>query len=272
MQKIYITFFLFIGLIISAEAQVCMPDSVVINPSLDSLAIFTPSSDSLPCMVTGQNVADTLYFTCFSKLHGFTIDSLTFDSINNLPPGICWETNSPTNTFGGGQNGALLLYGQVRAYPGQYKMVIYINAITDAFPLPVTNLETSDQFRYYLKAICPNAACPAVDTVGGKDSLFIPYPVTCNAGIQEINYHLSHISVMPNPVTETATVTFDSDIDGAFTLQVINLLGEVVSTKDIKVTNGSNQTTIDRTGLSAGTYILSLSDGGASVTNKIVIE
>ncbi len=280
MRKSLIVLSLILGLTIGAQAQQCLMDSgIAVTTAINvdttaTLAFFTPSSDSLPCIPAGWGpyTQDTLYFTTFSTMNGFSIDSMTIDSINNLPPGLCWSSNSPDNTFAGGQNGAIAISGRNGGYPGQYKLMIWVHSSTDVFPIPLDNLEHLIGLRYYIRVACPSQSCPAIDTTGGKDSLFIPYPITCDAGIDQVSSAINNVSVHPNPFSSQAIVTFNSSTEGAFTLKMTDLLGEVVSTKEINVVHGSNQATIDRNGLSSGMYLLSISNGNGSITRKVLIE
>jgi hypothetical protein len=274
MRKLYLTLCLFAGIAFGAHAQQCFIDSAVnITPRPDSVAIFTPPSDSLACMVRGQQVSDTLYFTMFNQISGFMIDSVTIDSVNNLPDGICWATNRADNTFGAGQNGVLYLSGQTYVGSGQYKLRIFINASTNVFPIPVANLETATGIRYYVRLICPGDACPPIDTTGGRDSLFIPYSSqVCGVGINEISHALSDLSVAPDPFTVHARISFHSDIEGPFTIQMQNILGAVVSTRKVAVTPGSNNFPLERNSLSPGIYIVSVSGSNGSINKKVVIE
>jgi len=201
------------------------------------------------------------------------VDSLTIDSINNLPPGLCWASTSGDNTFGGGQNGAILIAGRVAAYPGQYKLVIKVTVTTDILTLNNSNLETAIGLRYYMRVTCPGQPCPPLDTTGGKDSLYIPYSgLTCDAGINEVSGGISNISVVPNPFSSGAEVSFFSTAQGAFTLRLMNTLGQVVSYQDINVVHGNNVVPLQKGKLSPGMYILSLSDGSSSAMKKVVIE
>jgi hypothetical protein len=273
MRKSYLTLVLFAGIIGGTNAQQCFIDSAVnIAPLLDSVAIFTPPSDSLACMVRGQQVSDTLYFTIFNRLSGFVLDSVTIDSVNNLPDGICWMTNSADNTFGAGQNGVLYLSGVTYVGSGQYKLQVYISATTTAFPIPPANLETATGIRYYVRLICPGDACPPIDTTGGKDSLFIPYNTpACGVGIREVSNALSDLSVQPDPFFDRANVSLRSDVAGPYTMRTQNIVGAVVSAQDVMVARGSNNFTIERNGLSPGIYILSISGSTGSVNKKILI-
>ena len=273
MRKIYFILFLFIGFATTVRSQQCQTGTALINPSIDSLAMFTPSSDSLPCIVRQKPVSDTLYFTTFKRLQGFTIDSLTIDSIGNLPGGLCWSTNSPTNTFAGGQNGVLYLSGQTYASAGQYKMAIYVKGNTNVFPIPFSSLETLIGFRYYLRVACPGSPCPAIDTTAGKTSAYVPYNTqACGVGVNEISSNLSNVSIVPNPFTSTATVSVSSNVEGTFTIKMTNLLGAVVSTKEMQVVHGHNEISIERNGLVSGIYMMSLANGNGSISKKVVIE
>ena len=201
MRKLY-ALVLLVGLAVSGFSQHCQGvDSTAISPRADSVGIFTPSSDLLPCIVRAQPVSDTLYFTVFSKLSGFTVNSVTIDSIGNLPAGLCWVSNSPNNTFAANQNGVIFLSGQTYVSSGQYKMKVYIHASTSVTTIPFSTLESVAGLRYYLRVICLGGACETVDTAGGRDSLFIPYSQVCGAGIHELSHGISDMSVSPKPFT-----------------------------------------------------------------------
>lgn len=273
MRKLFILV-LSVFLSLGSFAQRCQGiDSNGISPRPDSVAIFTPSSDALPCIVRDQPVSDTLYFTVFNRLHGFAVDSMTIDSINNLPPGMCWLSNASSNTFAGGQNGVIYLEGQTYGSAGQYKMQVFVQVYTSVTTIPFSTLESIAGLRYYLKVICPGGACPAVDTAGGVDSLYIPYSdQVCGVGIHEVSNGISDMSVSPNPFANNAVVNFASRTEGRFTLSIYDLLGNILSSKEINAINGNNTVQMDRAGLSNGMYILSLSDGRSATTQKIILE
>jgi hypothetical protein len=51
-----------------------------------------------------------------------------------------------------------------------------------------------------------------------------------------------------------------------------NLIGAVVSTKEVNVVAGKNEIAIDRNSLSTGIYLLSISNGQSALTKKVIIE
>ena len=274
MWKLYTVLALMISIYTDIAAQQCGVDSIPgVSPGPFSTVLY-PVPDSLPCTVIGQAVSDTLYFTNFSTIQGFTVESVTIDSINNLPNGICWATNITGNTFPAGQNGVIFLTGVPSDAPGQFKLAIHLSVTTDIGQIPDFNLENSTGYRYYVRLAWPGCPCPPLDSAGGVDSAFIYYTsATCEAaGIKDVSQSFSNLSIMPNPFSQTATVSFSSDMAGAFNAELVNMLGEAVVSQKINAAIGNNEFPLNGNGLNPGIYILYLSDGNSSATRKVVIE
>jgi len=273
MKKLFTTLTLVAGLSIGAFAQQCYTGANGITPHPAGTPGLSPNSDSLPCAVTGTQVSDTIYFTNFQSFNGVTVDSLAIDSIGNLPTGTCWTTSSPTNTFAGGASGVIYVHGLNLALPGQYSLKIFITGyLAGGITVgPDANANTLAGLYYWVRVICADSACPALDTINGKTHDFIPY-AACPSGITQISNNLTNVSVVPNPFTSSANVTFNSDVEGTFSVKMMNLLGEVVTTKEVTVTRGTNQTELNRNGLSSGIYILSISNGNGSISKKVIID
>lgn len=272
MKKLFTTLSLIATLTMGAVAQSCYTGPNGIAPHVSATPGLSPVSDSLPCAVAGGAVADTIYFTNFTAFAGQTVDSLRIDSLGNLPAGTCWTTNKPTNSFLGGESGVIYVHGVNHAAPGQYTLGIYITATAGSLVVgPYADASQLAGLYYYVRVICPDSACFSIDTVNGKTHPFIPHGA-CPSGVNEIQNNLTNVSVVPNPFTSTANVTFNSDVEGTFALKMTNLLGEVVATKAINVTRGSNTETIERNGLSSGIYILSITSGNGSISKKVILD
>ena len=274
MKKLFTSFVLLAGLSISTFAQNCYTAPTTITPGTGTVAGLHPTSDSLPAAVIHTQISDTIYFTNFTSFSGFTVSSLTIDSIGNLPAGLCWVSNKANNTFAGGENGVIYVSGYNTAPAGQYKLGIYIHATAGAITLPpYTNAETISNLRYYVRVICPTYTTPDIDTVNGKTHTYIAYanPI-CLIGINEVSNDLSNVSVVPNPFTSSATVSFNSDVEGTFTVKMVSLLGATVSSKEVNVARGKNEVSIERNNLSTGIYIMSVSNGTSSITKKVIID
>ncbi|WP_457833095.1 hypothetical protein, partial [Staphylococcus aureus] len=84
---------------------------------------------------------------------------LQIDSIQNLPAGLCWETNKADNKFNGGETGVIYVSGTATsANPGQYKLRIIIDIrINNLITLPkqdaeqLTASQGSGALRYYVR-------------------------------------------------------------------------------------------------------------------------
>ena len=274
MWKLYAIVSLLIGVSIGAQAQECTVDSIPgVSPGAFSTVLY-PVPDSLPCTVIGQAVSDTLYFTNFSTIQGFTVVSVTIDSINNLPNGICWATNVTGNTFPAGQNGVIFFTGVPSDAPGQFKLAIHLSVTTDIGQIPDFNLENNTGYRYYVRLAWPGCPCPPLDSVGGVDSAFIYYTsATCEAaGIKDVSQSFSNLSIMPNPFSQTSTVSFSSNEEGTVRVELVNMLGEAVISQKINAAIGNNEFPLNSNSLSPGIYILYVSNGNSSATKKVVIE
>jgi hypothetical protein len=278
MKKLFTTLALVAGLSFGAFAQHCIGvDSTNIIPGTGNTPGLSPSSAELACAMTGTFVSDTVYFTNFSSFQGQAVQSLTIDSIGNLPAGVCWVTNHKNNTFGPGENGVIYVSGTVGAAAGQYSLQIFIHGTFGVITLPHnTNANTLANLYYYVRVTDATIhCCPELDTVNGKTHPFIAYTASspCSTlGVNAVQNDLSNISVVPNPFTTSANVTFNSDLEGTYTVKMMNLLGAVVATKEVNITRGANQTSIERNGLSSGIYILSISNGSSSISRKVIIE
>jgi hypothetical protein len=276
MKKLFSGLALLFILSYGARAQYCYsPDSIFMNePLFTNLGFFGPS-DSIACLTAGAYINDTIYFTTPTTISGFQIDTLTIDSIGNLPVSLCWVSNKPSNSFGAGEVGAILLNGRSSSPPGQYKLQIFIGVAGPVLNLsPYTNAETAMQLRCYLRIDCPGAACPPSDTTLGKDSFYISYAsqIPCTLGITEVNSNISQLSIVPNPFNTSTLVSFYADIAEVNTIRLTDLLGNIVITKETTVIPGSNQITIDKGGLATGMYLLSILSQAGTTTRKVIVE
>ena len=134
MKKLFILLLLFTGISHHGYTQVsalqdCRANGITnITPIFDTIPGFSPRQNFMPCAIQGQPVSDTLYLTNYSSFTysgiPVTMDSLRIDSFYT-PSGLCWQTNSHTNTIGSGATGVILITGTTNDSAGQYKLRIY---------------------------------------------------------------------------------------------------------------------------------------------------
>jgi hypothetical protein len=190
MKKLVTTLALFAGIIATAFAQHCGASYTVTTGAVPIAPTgfpgFTPTSLNLPGLVNGVYVSDTINFENYTTLANgsIVVDSLKFDEINNLPAGLCWETNKSSNTFQSGETGVIVVSGIPSGAAGQYKLVMIIDMTTTVIGNEdsvnfedITNQLSDTPVRYYLRLDCPGGAVEPVDTVRETplDSIFFAY-------------------------------------------------------------------------------------------------
>jgi hypothetical protein len=168
MKKLLLSFLAVTLIATAADAQHCAAATNGATPQTFAQPGLQPLSENLPCTVLGTYVSDTIYFQNFTTFSTFTVQSLKIDSINNLPPGLCWTTNVANNTFAGGASGVIVVSGTPTGPVGQYKLKLKVDVnvgilLTNQDPEALTGL------RYWIRTQCPASACSALDTAS-------PYP------------------------------------------------------------------------------------------------
>lgn len=80
-------------------------------------------------------------------------------------------------------------------------------------------------------------------------------------------------TLYPNPANKSVTVAIDKEIDKVVTVSLIDIMGRVVSCKQIDKLAGHIETSIDVSTLSKGLYMVRRQDAdGFSITKKLVVE
>ncbi|MCS6935598.1 MAG: T9SS type A sorting domain-containing protein [Chitinophagales bacterium] len=139
---------------------------------------FYPNYDSLPCAQIGvlydQKVDMQIPPSTVFQGNNATINWIRIDSIENLPCGICWRSNSANNQFNGNSAGCIRLTGTTYDKPGQYKLRIRItvNATVSGFiPITLSN-QDAEQFgvKYWVRVRDLNNNCAPVDTLAAGNN------------------------------------------------------------------------------------------------------
>ena len=81
-----------------------------------------------------------------------------------------------------------------------------------------------------------------------------------------------NLNIVPNPSSSKTNIAFDAISGSAYTLSVINLLGESVEYFEINGNNQVSTTSLDVSALQSGIYFVVLSDGINSEVQKLVVN
>jgi len=299
MKKLIFTLSLFCLVAVSVKAQynyqnpsgpgACTPSLVYDTPGL------YPISADLAQIVEGKDSPMTIYFVNYDSINnpvtGFPayMDSLTVDSIGNLPTGYKWSTSSATNTFYNQTKGCIKIDGTCGTdqLPGQYQLFILVTVWTNPALLGVNPTgpipASAAGLYYYVRVVSANdTSTHAIDTTGqaAGTNIFVPYtnvPAAAAAcaivnGISSIDKNVTSLSVYPNPFSSQTEVTFNSNVAGTFTEKLTDILGNTIFSKSVGVTLGANTHQLNRNSLAQGVYFYTIGDGNGSITKKVVIE
>jgi hypothetical protein len=93
-------------------------------------------------------------------------------------------------------------------------------------------------------------------------------------GIEQQVQAATTLSVYPNPLTNTATITYTLAEDSRVNITIVDALGKTVSipVPDFEETSGEHEITFDAQALPSGTYWCHLSAGSAELSAKLVIS
>ncbi|MCW3127922.1 MAG: hypothetical protein JWO03_3580 [Bacteroidetes bacterium] len=280
MKKFFTTLALVTGLCIGANAQTslyfdptvfspCQGATNNITPGSGTTPGLSPSDTALPCAVRGSVVSDTIYFTNFTQASGQNVQSLKIDSLY-LPAGLCWSSDKANSTYGPGENGVIYVTGTTNVAPGRYKLRIIVDVNIGVHIKG--DAEVLASLRYYVRVACAGDPCPRLDKTDSTHVFVADAGATCTVGVTEVSSTISGLTVSPNPFASTAHIAFASEVEGTYTMKMTNLLGAVVSSKEVNVVTGSNNFEINRNGISAGIYTVSISNGQSAVSKKVIIE
>jgi len=98
------------------------------------------------------------------------------------------------------------------------------------------------------------------------DSIFIPqnglttvyFSNNTSVGIDEVVESVTGLNVFPNPVSNQATIAFNTAYSGKVELQVFNTTGQLVSAKSLHLTPGAQQIQLEASDFTKGVYFVRL--------------
>ena len=146
----------------------CTPNGILTTPG------FTASQD-IPCIIRGQLINQVIEFSMAPSVNWGPLYIWRFDSIENLPDGLCWSTDRPNNTYDTLQSGCIKIAGVTNALSGQYKLRITGTITTQYAPFQTEIEAVGFNATILLRVIDQSSlVCPPVTS---QDSFhpFIPF-------------------------------------------------------------------------------------------------
>ncbi|MFT3885412.1 MAG: T9SS type A sorting domain-containing protein [Flavobacteriales bacterium] len=235
-----------------ASAQ-CTPDPLyrdslfgVWPDTLENFAsgiVQVPYSDTLNIIVPGD--AGVIN----SSFSGVMLDSVVFNRIVGLPPGISVQCNSQTAgacTLLPGHLGCGLIAGtptQAGTYPLTINVTAYTTFLGNVLPVPYS-------FRGYVITI-------AADPTGIGEMV----PVT-----------LGQVQNVPNPFGQRTSIEFFLSSASLAKVKVFNLVGEELWKETVQGKSGMNRVPFDGSRLESGIYLYKVEAGARTFTGRMVVN
>jgi hypothetical protein len=92
------------------------------------------------------------------------------------------------------------------------------------------------------------------------------------AGVADINAAANNVTVYPNPISNNATVGFNLVESNNVSIEMVNALGQVVSTNNLGTLSAGEQSyLLDASKLNNGLYFVNIRVGNSTITKKVSI-
>ena len=90
-------------------------------------------------------------------------------------------------------------------------------------------------------------------------------------GVREIDF-IKNIKLFPNPNAGHLTLEINSVSGENLMLKVVDIMGKMVYTKELKLTNGLSKTELNLQNLASGTYMVILESDKGILVRKMMIQ
>ena len=90
-------------------------------------------------------------------------------------------------------------------------------------------------------------------------------------GVREIDF-IKNIKLFPNPNAGHLTLEINSASGENLMLKVVDIMGKMVYTKELKLTNGLSKTELNLQNLASGTYMVILESDKGILVRKMMIQ
>ena len=216
------------------NGEICpemLPNAILDEPYLQEFTILAPP----------EYVLDSSAGIVVSLPH------LTIKSIDNMPPGLSWESNAADSVFMVGTYYCVLLEGtptQKGSFPLKIVVDVYVPGILGSPPIYVA-------------------------TVTDSTSLAITVSDANAVDDHPLNF-FNRLICSPNPFSNEVEITFNNPEPGSARLEVYTIMGKQVHAEALKILQGENRILFKGEDLMTGVYFITLRDSQGAVTRRIV--
>lgn len=154
--------------------------------------------------------------------------------------------------------------------------------ITEDIPLPADGCYTFTITDYWGDGICCGFGQGSFNLLDPEGNVLLtggeftaqddlPFEGAMLVNAQDVEF-TAKFAVSPNPVVDVAQLAFTLETAEVTTVTVANNLGQVVRTQNLgKLPTGAHNLNVDMTGLAAGVYLINITSGDVSGTQKVIV-
>jgi len=234
---------------IFASAQ-CTPD-----PQYVGGGIYPDTITGLADAIVGQPYNQLITIitppdTVFLSIPA-TIDNIDLTNVTGLPPNFTYECDPASCSFPGGTTKCANVYSTINP------------TIADIGLYPIT-------FECIAYATVPLIGGTTLTFVSGGYAIEIVDNTT--SVIHQFNIQTFKLKgIFPNPATNQAKIQFISGKSDDIMFRIYNLMGKLVSLKDIKANRGLNSIDINISNFPDGIYMYSINNGETVLTKRMIV-
>jgi hypothetical protein len=237
MKKTLLLLSLFVAGIIGMQAQ------CTITPGCSTAAsgyCTTPAGgSSLPNATEQVAYSTVIQVSIGTSFSGATINNGTVTSVTGLPSGLSYSLNPSSGVINGGSNGCMLIAGTpATGSAGTYSVTANVTANTSFGPFPATIVWT----------LTVSAATTGINKLAGNNEL----------------------SIYPNPASTSFQVSLPGSGEAVLSIKMFDMVGKEIT--PLLISQKGDKAIIEAGSLNDGLYFISVSGGGQSIIQKVVVQ
>ncbi|MEO8590763.1 MAG: T9SS type A sorting domain-containing protein [Flavobacteriales bacterium] len=241
-----------VGLTTTAFAQPCTPDPLYADSLYgvwpDTTENFVTGYVGVPYLQTLNLIVPEDAGVINPLFTGVMLDSVSFDNIDGLPPGlsVACASQSPANcTYMAGVLGCGIIEGTPTTV-GTYPLTLNVTAYTFLFG----GVQAIPQSFTGYQIIIDNTSGTVEMAAGG----------------------LGAVHNVPNPFSARTSIEFQLTHQGTVALSVFNLLGEEIWKQNVQGKTGTNRIAFEAGELEEGIYLYKVRSGSETFTGRMVLH
>ena len=250
------------------DEQIAAWDSIPGSTSLLTTTFITPASPMLNTSLrmrvfSGRNTETITpcFTTARGQVHDYSVwvtDKVARVSISPSPAGTITAGTNVTFTAAPTNGGTAPTYEW-------FKNDVLIGGATSATYQSTTLADTDEIYCVMTSNLANVIASPCTSNVVTMD-------VTSSVGLTTNNSQISSFTVFPNPTKGEFSVKFISTEKNTCSLEITNVLGEVIYKENLQEQSGQYTKQLDIGKYGAGLYFVTLKNGKHTTCKKVVVQ